>query len=91
MDYQMTEMKKLSLILMLACFGLTGCVRNYTITLSNGTQLGAQGKPVFKNGAYYFKDAAGKETSVAAGRVSQIEPAVMASKSNKPGFISGSK
>lgn len=79
--------KNLCLLLPLGLLLFTGCARNYTITLTNGTQLGAQGKPKLKDGAYYFKDAIGRDTAIAAGRVSQIEPASSAKQGNKSGFL----
>lgn len=80
-------MKNLCALLLLGLLLFTGCARNYTITLNNGTQLGAQGKPQLKDGAYYFKDATGRDTSIAAGRVSQIGPASSAKQDEKSGFI----
>jgi hypothetical protein len=79
--------RNLCLLLPLGLLLFTGCARNYTITLTNGTQLGAQGRPRFKDGAYYFKDATGRDTSVAAGRVSQIGPASSEKKDEKSGFM----
>jgi Bacterial protein of unknown function (DUF903) len=79
-------MKNLCSLLPLGLLLVTGCARNYTIALTNGTQLGAQGKPHFKDGVYYFKDANGRDTSVAAGRVSQIGPASSAKQDEKSGF-----
>jgi len=67
---------------------LTGCARNYVVTLTNGTQLGAQGKPHLQGGSYHFKDARGQESSVAAGSVSQIEPASRAGRKKDSDFIS---
>ncbi len=80
-------MKNLVLLLPLGLALLTGCARHYVITLNSGTQIGAQGKPELRGGSYYFKDAHGKETSVAAGRVSQIETDSSAQRGNKSGFI----
>ena len=80
-------MKCFSLLAVLALSLLTGCARNYTITLNNGRQIGAQGKPQLKDGAYHFKDALGRDTSVAAGRVAQIETASSAKQGGKSGFI----
>jgi len=80
-------MKNFHLLSLLGIVLLTGCARNYVVTLNNGTQVGARSKPELKDGAYYFKDATGRDTSVAAGRVSQIESAGIASKSKKSGFI----
>lgn len=85
-------MKNLALIPLLGCVLFAGCARHYVITLNSGTQIGAQGKPELRGGSYFFKDANGRETSVAAGRVSQIETASSAERGNKTGFInSGSK
>ena len=54
---------------------LNGCARHYVITLTNGTQIGAVGKPKLRDNVYLFKDAAGRESRIAAGRVSEIAPA----------------
>jgi len=59
-------MKFFSPLLLFGFVLLTGCAHNYVITLNNGRQLGAQGKPVLKGGSYYFKDASGHDTSVSA-------------------------
>ena len=80
-------MKYFYSLLLLGLLAFTGCARNYVITLNNGTQLGAQGRPRLENGAYYFKDARGQDSSVGAGRVSQIEPASSAGREKKTGFI----
>jgi hypothetical protein len=80
-------MKKLYPLLLMGLMFFTGCAHNYTMTLTNGTQLGAKGKPKLKEGVYYFTDASGNETSVPAGRVAQIEPAASAAKNKKTGFI----
>lgn len=84
-------MKKLSPLLLLSLTLLAGCANHYVITMSNGTQIGAQGKPELKGGSYYFKDASGKETSVSAGRVSQIETDSSAARGHKAGFIDSGK
>jgi len=83
--------RNLCFLLPLGFLLFTGCARNYTITLTNGTQLGAQGKPQLKNGAYYFKDAIGHDTAIAAGRVSRIETASSAKEASKSGFIDSPK
>ena len=80
-------MKNFHLLSLLGFVLLTGCARNYVVTLNNGTQLGARTKPQLKDGAYYFKDATGHDTTVAAGRVSQIESAGIASRNKKSGFL----
>lgn len=64
---------------------LSGCARNYVLTLSNGTRVTATSKPRLKNGYYIFTDTQGKQSSVSAGRVTVIEPASMA-KSERPNF-----
>jgi hypothetical protein len=84
---QNSVMKKLSPFCLLVLVLISGCARNYVITLNNGRQLGAQGKPVLKGGSYYFKDASGQDASVAAGRVQQIETASSAARDTKPGYI----
>ena len=80
-------MKNFSLLFLLTLVILTGCANRYVITLNNGTQLGAQGKPELKGGSYYFKDASGQEKTVASGRVSQIETESSAARSRKKGYI----
>jgi hypothetical protein len=80
-------MKNLCFLLLLGLLVFTGCARNYVVTLNNGNQLGAQGKPVLKGGSYYFKDARGEEAAVAAGRVTRIEPASSAARNKKTGFL----
>ena len=71
----------------------TGCARHYVLTMSNGDQIRTASKPKLVNGFYYFKDpAGGKAAPVFAGRVSEIAPASMASKSaNAPFTASPSK
>jgi hypothetical protein len=58
----------------------TGCTQLYVIKFSGGSQIVASSKPKLKDGTFYFKDAAGKQTSVPAGRVSEIAPASMVAK-----------
>lgn len=58
----------------------TGCARLWVVKLNNGVQVAAHGKPVYRDGAYYFKDASGKETHVPGGSVLEMEPASMAAK-----------
>ena len=84
-------MKNLAPLLLLGLGLFTGCASHYVITMSNGTQVGTQGKPELKGGSYYFKDANGKETSVSAGRVSQIETDSSAARGHKAGFIDSGK
>jgi hypothetical protein len=68
-------MKKLTLPLLIGLLVCAGCARHYTITMNNGNQIGARGRPKKKDGAYVFKDASGRQTSVSAGSVSEIAPA----------------
>jgi hypothetical protein len=56
---------------------LSGCVRHYVITLNNGSQIGTTSKPKLKGGFYVFKDGAGRESHVSAGRISEIAPSSM--------------
>ena len=57
-----------------------GCARHWVMRLSNGEQIAAYGKPVYRDGAYHFKNASGQETSIPGGRVVEVEPASMAGK-----------
>lgn len=66
---------------------LTGCTRHYVVTLNNGNQISAFGKPKRENGAYVFKDAKGQQVSIPAGRVSEVAPASMAGSHSSPGFL----
>jgi hypothetical protein len=75
--FQWLRMKGISLLLMLGCLSLSGCARHYMLTLNNGSQVDAWGKPKLVNGSYQFKDAQGKEGRVSSSRVSKIEPASM--------------
>jgi hypothetical protein len=64
---------------------ITGCARNYTITLNNGRQIGTTSKPKLVNGeAYYYKDMSGRESRVAAGSVAEISPTSMTKESKGP-------
>ena len=74
-------MKKLPLLL-IALVASSGCASHYVITLSNGMQIDTKGKPKLKDNSYTFKDALGRESSISAGRVSQIAPASMAKDSH---------
>jgi len=85
--YQRSIMRIVSSFFLLNFVLLTGCAHNYVLTLNNGRQIGSKTKPELKNGAYYFKNALGQETSVPAGRVSQIETQSSAQRGGKPGFI----
>ena len=65
-------MKTLSM-LVLATLLLCGCAHHYLITLNNGSQVTASTKPKLKQGYYFFKDAQGRDSYVAVGRVREIE------------------
>lgn len=71
-------MKNLALLLALALLAGSGCARNYVIKLNNGRELTATNKPKLKEGAYYYTDVAGQERHISKGRVTEIEPASMA-------------
>ena len=57
---------------------LTGCARNYVITLTSGARITSRGKPKLQGATYVFKDAKGQPAQVSAGRVREIAPASMA-------------
>jgi hypothetical protein len=57
---------------------LAGCAHNYVVTLNSGIRLNTTSKPRLEQGKYHFKNAAGRETVVPAGRVREIAPASMA-------------
>lgn len=65
-------------MLLLGCLLLSGCARHYVLTLNNGSQVDAWGKPKLVNGSYQFKDAQGRERQVSSSRVNEIAPASMA-------------
>ena len=71
-------MKRFLPTLLLLSVLLTGCARNYVITMSNGTRVTTRGKPKLQDGSYLFKDAKGQPAQVSAGRVREIAPASMA-------------
>ena len=77
-------MNKLCLISAVALLALCGCARHYVITLNNGLQVDARGKPELVGGAYVFKDGMGNQQHVAAGSVHQIAPASMMGTGNNP-------
>ena len=54
---------------------LTGCARNYVITLNSGRQITTAGKPRLEGVVYTYRDMSGREGRVSAGSVSQIGPA----------------
>ena len=57
---------------------LTGCARNYVITMNNGSRVTTRSKPKLQDGSYVFKDAKGQPAQVSAARVREIAPASMA-------------
>jgi len=64
-----------SLLILMGCLALSGCARHYVLTMKNGSQVDAWGKPKLVNGSYHFKNAQGKDTAVSSSRVSEITPA----------------
>jgi Bacterial protein of unknown function (DUF903) len=67
--------KTTTLIFLSGVLLLSGCARNYVITLNNGSRITATNKPKMVHGAYVFKDASGQDSYVPAGRVTEIGPA----------------
>ena len=65
---------------------LTGCARQYTMTLNNGSQMSVVGKPKAQDGCYLVKDAMGQTVKIPMTRVREIAPASMASHKNSSGF-----
>ena len=55
---------------------LTGCAHRYDMTLTNGARITNVTKPVFdrEQGAFYYKDVAGKVHHVSSGKVVEIKP-----------------
>jgi hypothetical protein len=56
---------------------LTGCARNYVITLHDGEHIRTKGKPHLVEGYYVFKDGLGREATVRANSVREIAPPSM--------------
>lgn len=79
-------MKRLFVLTVVSLALLPGCVRHYTITLSNGERITALGKPRLENGSYAFKDARGQPASISAGRVRVVEPSSMVGSRQSSGF-----
>jgi hypothetical protein len=66
---------------------LTGCSRDYILTMSNGDRVRASSKPRLANGFYYFKDAHGRDARpVFSASVAEIAPASMVSKNSGSSF-----
>jgi hypothetical protein len=66
---------------------LAGCAHRYDMTLTNGTRVTNITKPILyrDEGAFYYKDVAGKVHHVSAGHVVEIKP--HSSKNTTPGTI----
>ena len=75
-------MKRLCLSLILSVSALCGCAHSYVMKLNNGLMLTSASKPKLKGAYYYYTDVAGRQASVAAARVREIEPASMAKEEN---------
>ena len=78
-------MKKCVFLLLLGLTMFCGCAHTYVITMDNGLRMSTTTKPRLKGSRYVFKDARGKEISVAAGRVREIAPSSMA-REERPAF-----
>lgn len=65
---------------------LTGCARNWVMTLDNGSRIGTVGKPKRQEGVFVYKDLNGQTRYQSAGRVREIAPASVASE-KKSQFI----
>jgi hypothetical protein len=76
-------MTKMLLPLLAGLLLLTGCARNYVISLNSGGSIRTTGKPHRENGFYYYKETPGGETHrIFASRVREIAPASMVSDPN---------
>jgi hypothetical protein len=66
---------------------LTGCARRYDITLVNGERVSNVTKPILDRdrGAFFYKDVAGQEHHVFAGKVVEIWP--HSDKNIRPGTV----
>jgi hypothetical protein len=69
-------MKAYLLMAAVAVVALTGCAHRYKMTLTNGNSITTAGKPKLnkEGNAYIYKDLQGRETSVSAGKVTEIAP-----------------
>jgi hypothetical protein len=70
-------MNKTVLVLLASVLFLTGCARNYVMTLSNGERIWSNGKPHLVDGIYFYKDASGHPAKVQAYFVREIAPPSM--------------
>jgi hypothetical protein len=77
-------MKRLPLLLLAITGLLAGCAHEYVMKLNNGQELMTASKPKLKGNTYHYKDAKGREITVPAGRVLEVEPASMAAEEHKP-------
>ena len=59
---------------------MTGCASHYVITMTNGEQIDAKGRPRLERGFYVYKDALGHDQQVSSGRVTEIAPSSMVKK-----------
>lgn len=75
-------MKKIVLVSAASLLLLTGCARNYVITLSNGQHIWSKGKPHLVEGIYYYKDASGHDAKVQQYFVREIAPPSMVTDQN---------
>ena len=78
----LADMKKILPILLLIVAACAGCVTRYSLVLTNGDIITAQGKPTYdaQKGRYYYTDANGQPASVFASKVREISPANMVDK-----------
>ena len=70
-------------LLLLGLLLLTGCARNYVITMANGRTVTTASKPKLVKGCYVWKDGLGQTQSLPEGRVREIAPASMAKEKQK--------
>ena len=74
-------MLRIFCLLALALVLLAGCaLRHYDVTLTNGTVIGARGKPQLERGYYVFTDLQGMTQQFPEYRISEIAPHVEKSK-----------
>ena len=75
-------MNKTVMIFFAGLLLLTGCARNYVITLHNGEHVWSKGKPRLVEGFYVYKDASGHDAMVRAITVREIAPPSMVTDQN---------
>ena len=71
-------MKTIALLFLVGLLALSGCARNYVMTLSDGRRVTSTSKPRLEKGNYHYTDSNGRKVYVPAGRVREIAPASMA-------------